>query len=218
MVNYIGHFNDEEVQCEVIKEAKRIRVEILRKLCEVSPDLVDVQDSQGRIALHLVLHNNNDYAAGMFSLLLEFGANLRPRDYDGVILIHCAAQQGNVECFKLFVPPGRTTDFGIVDSHGRNPLHFAAMSFNEQAVRHIMEQSKSADLHAITDFQGQDALHISLNNEVSCFPGSYLRIVQILLAAGTRADRLNYQGRDALSHHLASDGLLLSTEIIQILL
>jgi len=99
-----------------------------------------------RDATFTPLHQASFYGAlecGQY--LLDRGADIDARDYDGWTPLLMAAYQGDVELVRLLLERGAKTD-AHDDYSGRTPLHWAVLKRSIQAVRLVLEHG--ADVNA----------------------------------------------------------------------
>ncbi|KAF7157812.1 hypothetical protein CNMCM6106_003941 [Aspergillus hiratsukae] len=162
-------------------------------------DVKDVQDLQGRTALHLCAELG---VRKIFTLLLSRQANPLLKDSTGRTALHYAAMDWN-DTPDIIPALLDYKGLNVPDDDGRMPLHYAA---DLGCPRYVKLLSQSTNL-AIVDSWGQTAFHIAAH-------GGHLQAAEELLACNEQRRELTQSMMDAALHLAASVGNL---QIVQAL-
>lgn len=75
--------------------------------------------------------------AGLRELIETGKGDVDTRDLNGMMPIHFAAGQGNLETFRYLVDAG--SDVDAIDNHGRTPLFLASGNGEKEVVKYLLE-------------------------------------------------------------------------------
>lgn len=116
--------------------------------------------------------------------MIEKGAKVNCSNSAGLMPIHYASRNGNVEILSLLLKKGA---YPVQDNYFWTPLHYAALHDHISIIERFLQDGNS-QLVQETDSQGRTALH------VACKQGN-LEIVKLLISAGasiTHKDELGH--------------------------
>lgn len=130
------------------------------------------------------------------AILREDPAQAVAADKYGLTSLHWASDRGHAEAIEALLASG--ADVNAVEGRlfRRRPLHFAALSGSEAAVRALLA-ADGVDVDAV-DYRGSTALHGAAHAGAS-------GVIRALLAAGADASRTRSDKETAL-HVAASEG------------
>ncbi|KHO03872.1 ankyrin, partial [Rickettsia felis] len=159
---------------------------------ELNKRINDISDSNKDQLLRLGLQLG---CVESVPLLITHGANPNATNCHGVISLHCAAKNGNLDLAKLLAKNG--ADVNAKTDNGETVLHYAVKSGNLHLVKWLIENQ--ANIHAKTD-NGETVLHyaVSFNNS---------DLVYLLIAYGADVNAKTDNGLTAL-HYAVYDGNL----------
>ena len=109
---------------------------------------------------------------------------------DGRTALHCAAENGNLDCARLLLEAGAEKG---VKAKGKAPLHLAASNGHTEMVRVLLESGAEKDA---TERYGATPLHLAANKGRS-------EVVRVLLDSGAAKDQVTDDGRTPL--HIAAE-------------
>jgi ankyrin repeat protein len=163
--------------------------QILRRLINKSSS--NKPDFLGKTPLQLVINSarNNfdeDHQIEFAGLLLDAGADLKAKDWEGKSAIHLAVLSNHPRLLGLMLDRG--ADINARTSTGDTPLHLAADNFHLEMVKMLI--ARKANLNPRND-RGQTPLHIAVYNEA-------LEVVKMLLDAGADVNVLTNRGESAI--------------------
>lgn len=101
--------------------------EIAQILIKLKPPLVEWQDNEGNIPLHLAVINGNLPLTKLFLRLMS-PEQVNIGDYELHTTVHWATVCGELECLAVVVESGGV-DCATADIYGAHPLHYATQSF-----------------------------------------------------------------------------------------
>jgi ankyrin repeat protein len=152
-------------------------------------------DMHGHNAVHRAASNSS---LEMVQWFVSIGVDPRARGSDGGLPLHmaCAQAFGRADIVQYLLSlPGAAADVKAVDVDGRTPLHVAASSSNEAALKALLQ--RGADVTARTA-RGSTALMLA----------STTPVVKLLLAAGADATAVDSSGTSVL-HYCAENSATL---------
>ncbi|GAB4837326.1 hypothetical protein Ancab_039576 [Ancistrocladus abbreviatus] len=146
----------------------RNRVILARVLEDLRP-LINSFDEKGRTPLSYAAYIG--YLDGVDCILAKFPNSAFSCDEDGSYPVHKASNKGHVEIIKRFLLLSpKTVD--LLNGHGQNILHVAAMSGNTKMVSYLLKTQGIKKLMDSRDRDGNTALHLATMNDhldvVSC--------------------------------------------------
>ncbi|KAJ9178468.1 hypothetical protein P3X46_010347 [Hevea brasiliensis] len=137
------------------------KIDMLKEMAEVNPELVQLKDGRGRTVLHWAAHRGNVDAVRFLSS--KFCGGLFEMDNKGFFPIHIASEEGRVEVIKELLeqwPHQRE----LFNREGQNILHVAAKSGKDNVVRFISETPTLEKLLNEKDRNGNTPLHLAAMN------------------------------------------------------
>ncbi|KAF2322306.1 hypothetical protein GH714_010867 [Hevea brasiliensis] len=137
------------------------KIDMLKEMAEVNPELVQLKDGRGRTVLHWAAHRGNVDAVRFLSS--KFSGGLFEMDNKGFFPIHIASEEGSVEVIKELLeqwPHQRE----LLNREGQNILHVAAKSGKDNVVRFISETPTLEKLLNEKDRNGNTPLHLAAMN------------------------------------------------------
>ncbi|MCX4079769.1 ankyrin repeat domain-containing protein [Rickettsia rhipicephali] len=159
---------------------------------ELNKRINDISDSNKDQLLRLGLQLG---CVESVPLLITHGANPNATNCHGVISLHCAAKNGNLDLAKLLAKNG--ADVNAKTDRIETPLHYAVKSGNLYLVKWLIENQ--ANIHAKTD-NGETVLHYAVSFDNS-------DLVYLLIAYGADVNAKTDNGLTAL-HYAVYDGNL----------
>eukprot|EP00752_Nemacystus_decipiens_P009330 g8338.t1 len=136
----------------VIHEAAQRDNDAFMRLILASGVDANLQDGDGRTALHLV----NPSCPAIAEALLEHGADIDARDLDDYTALHRVAYRSDVVAYSIEILISAGAAIEARDETGRTPLHHACTRSNILAMRALLRSG--ADLRARDD-NWQTPLH-----------------------------------------------------------
>lgn len=119
-------------------------------------------------------------------LLIEKGADINAKDYNGDCALAHAASKGHVDVAELLIAQG--VNINAINNHDDTPLHSAAYGGNKYIAELLI--AKGANVNAKDSF-GHTPLYIAENNR-------HQEVVELLLASGADANAKENHGTTAL--------------------
>jgi ankyrin repeat protein len=215
MLGYIEDYEEEAVE-EVIADASRSRISIVKVLCDHPEINISPKDNLGRTPLHVVRYGMKEYGANAAQMLMCRGADPLAPDKHGKIPIHCAARAGDVKALEILAL--KPKHLMIRDQNGRNALHFVAESECEDAVRWVLQKAGPLNIAESIDMEGHNALHHALYNGSPNFGHITWNMVHLLLEMGICAKQTDHDGRDVLAHYIINGSFNVDLRIVALLL
>ncbi|XP_015912318.1 ankyrin repeat domain-containing protein 49 [Parasteatoda tepidariorum] len=111
----------EDPQKFILWASEKDEVEIVRKLLEEDPSLVNAKDNDLYTPLHRAAYSNS---VEVIKLLLSYDANISARTTDGWEPLHSACKWDSVEAVSLLLQNG--ADINALTQGNITPLHLAA--------------------------------------------------------------------------------------------
>jgi palmitoyltransferase ZDHHC13/17 len=139
---------------------------------------------EGWTALHYASFQGN--VDGIYALL-DFGADYKALNNNGLNMLHVAAQGDTAPPLYLFKELG--LDINAKDKRGSTPLHWACYSQSETAITYLLAWAPQIN---VLDREGYTPLHLAVRSVdalESCRP------VRSLLIKGARIDIRDHKGR-----------------------
>ncbi|XP_062589127.1 serine/threonine-protein phosphatase 6 regulatory ankyrin repeat subunit B-like [Saccostrea cucullata] len=118
--------------------------QLINRVIEHYPSVLDVQNSQGGNALHFVAYAGQKDA---FITLIQNGSDPYSRSHHGSTVLHYACQNGKLDLVKYICdkyPDLLTEEFD--DYHGRSSLHWAAQSGNIELYKYLLKKDASLSI------------------------------------------------------------------------
>ncbi|KAK2651098.1 hypothetical protein Ddye_018587 [Dipteronia dyeriana] len=177
---------------------KQKKLDILKVIKEQKEELLSLLDEEENTALHCAA--SIGYHMGVRYLLEIDGSGAFKRNKEGLYPLHLACENGHVTVMKeLFKKWPDVTEF--LCNKGRNILHFAAKSGNENAVRCILKEEGMDKLVNKTDKDGNTPFHLA------AWHGHSTVVVTLLWDKRTKPDLVNNQDLTAYDHAFKSSAL-----------
>lgn len=152
---------------------------------------VNSQDITSKTPLMKAVRNNKTDAV---LRLLRASADLNITDRNCDMALHYAARNGCVDISDILLSAGSLIN--VQNYWGRSPL-MEAVCYNHKEVVQLL-LSASCDVNRREFKTGDTALHIAIKR-------NYTRVVELLLAAGSRHDVYNHQGETAVHDAVAGN-------------
>ncbi len=105
--------------------AQHRNLEVAEFLIRALPEDVNVQDSNGRTALHYAMHNRD---AQMVQFLIDNNANVNAQDSNGRTALHYAIRNNNAKMVEFLIAKG--ADVNLATNNKETPLMLAANSLS----------------------------------------------------------------------------------------
>ena len=112
------------------------------------------KDNRGKTPLHVCAHS---HSYGSFQFLVEMGSDVHLKTKTGGTCLHIAAEVGDLELCKMLLK-NRSFNVPMIDHQGGSPLHFCAVSENNELFKFLVEMG--GDIYLKTK-SGKNCLHIT---------------------------------------------------------
>ena len=112
-------------------------LEVIRKLIEYDPDIIDATDEDERTPLHWTSNGYNFKDGSVIRLLLELGADINVESDDGSTPLHEASSNGELEVVRLLLECGADVEAETTD--GKTPLQVAVKYGYDKVVELLQE-------------------------------------------------------------------------------
>ena len=178
---------------------------LIERLINKDPALIDLQDNQGMTALHYAAQAWKDCE---LSLLIKQGASLEIRDKKGKTALIYAVDRNDLEKVRSLVE--NKAEINVFDKYQKSPLMYAAQKGNYELFKYLTDNG--ADIKAI-DSQGNSLLiyaALSSYNEEE-----RIKIIKYLLEQRADIDLANHQGETALLRAVSGKAMLISEFLIK---
>lgn len=182
--------------------------ESVEALIEAGAD-VNLQDNEGNSALMLSMR---DCYGTAFDLLLENGADLNTRNFQGKGILHEIHERGSFINSPSFVRllKERRIDLNVQDNTGEAALFLSASRGDLAKVSSLMDAG--ADIR-VKDFRGRTLLHAAVGSIPGKFPDinqfhscqNKVTILRRFLESGLDASAIDHQGNTALMELAKAD-------------
>jgi len=148
---------------------------------------VDLQDEQGRTALHIEALAGN---ADGVQMLLENNAASNIQDSLGQTPLHLSAKRGHLNVVKLLLDFG--ADWNLQDNAGQVAMHFAASSHSKEVITLLLDKGASLN---VSDTMGISPLHIAAKLD--------LTTIELLVSKGANIHQQDQSGREPVHYSAA---------------
>ncbi|NIA01610.1 MAG: hypothetical protein GWO83_00515 [Bacteroidia bacterium] len=165
---------------EIIEAAKTGRLDRVRELTSVDPELLEVVDEAGYTALRWAAIRGHREVA---RLLVEAGSDPNSVGDDGGTSLHGAAHHDDMDMMAALLEAGG--DITLRNRWGRTPLHVAARRGCPGVARLLLDAG--ADPEATTA-EGWSTLNVA-------YRGGHPELVNLLLDAGADTELADSEGR-----------------------
>lgn len=163
---------------------------VARQLLEDFHTEVNALDLLGWTPLHYACLGDKDDTDAIVRLLMDHGAHINARGWDGTSPLHCAAKHGYVDAARTLVEAGAAVD--ALDSTRMSPFMWALLSGQVDVSEYLYEFANKK----LRDVNGRTSLHLAaMSNRV--------QLVK-LVAGDVAANSRDKYGSTAL--HLVSSG------------
>ncbi|GAB2240536.1 hypothetical protein Droror1_Dr00021054 [Drosera rotundifolia] len=132
--------------------------EMLDAILNKAPQLINMRDGQGRMAIHYAA--SSGYDDGVDRLIAEDNSCVMQRDKEGVSPVHIATRNGQIKVLEKLLGKCLYMEELVTDK-GRNILHEAADYGKHDVVKYILNNPSLESLVNQQDNEGNTPLHLA---------------------------------------------------------